>query len=325
MKKNQIYFGLLILALIVTIVWTSMGMLGVNRVEKTYNVSVIVNDSNNDRWIAMREGLEQAAKDNSIQLNYVSTGVLSSEEEEKTLIEREVENGADGIVVQLVSSEDTYAVFEKIDPSIPVMLLETDAVSEGVYSVTAPDNLWIGEALAQTVLEDYGTAISDRKIGILCGNQNQLSMQQRLGSVQKILKDKNIEPAWVLSDIGEDLSAALITKQAEDPVDILITLGNTETETAVDYLQADTSYKKTFAIYGEGCSEKAVYYLDRDVIKTLVVPNEFNMGYQSVHAIAKQLQYRLSGSESTTVGSIVINKQNLYDEENQKILFPIVQ
>lgn len=325
MKKNQIYFGLLILALIVTIVWTSMGLLGVNRVEKTYTVSVIVNDSNNDRWIAMREGLEQAAKDNSIQLNYVSTGVLSNEEEEKTLIEREVENGADGIVVQLVSSEDTYAVFEKIDPSIPVMLLETDAVSEGVYSVTAPDNLWIGEALAQTVLDDYGTSISDRKIGILCGNQNQLSMQQRLGSVQKILKDKNIEPAWVLSDIGEDLSAALITKQAEDPVDILITLGNTETETAVDYLQADTSYKKTFAIYGEGCSEKAVYYLDRDVIKTLVVPNEFNMGYQSVHAIAKQLQYRLSGSESTTVGSLVINKQNLYDEENQKILFPIVQ
>ena len=61
------------------------------------------------------------------------------------------------------------------------------------------------------------------------------------------------------------------------------------------------------------------------MIKTLVVPNEFNMGYQSVHAIAKQLQYRLSGSESTTVESLVINKQNLYDEENQKILFPIVQ
>ena len=38
MKKNQIYFGLLILALIVTIVWTSMGMLGVNRVEKTYTM-----------------------------------------------------------------------------------------------------------------------------------------------------------------------------------------------------------------------------------------------------------------------------------------------
>ena len=90
MKKNRIYFGLLILALVVTIVWTSAGMLGVNKEEKKYSVSVIVNDSNNDRWIAMREGLEQAAKDDDIQLNYVSTGVFASEDEEKALIEREV-------------------------------------------------------------------------------------------------------------------------------------------------------------------------------------------------------------------------------------------
>ena len=47
MKKNRIYFGLLILALVVTIVWTSAGMLGVNKEEKKYSVSVIVNDSNN--------------------------------------------------------------------------------------------------------------------------------------------------------------------------------------------------------------------------------------------------------------------------------------
>ena len=299
MKKNRIYFGLLILALVVTIVWTSAGMLGVNKEEKKYSVSVIVNDSNNDRWIAMREGLEQAAKDDDIQLNYVSTGVFASEDEEKALIEREVENGADGIIVQLVSSEDTYAVFEKIDSSVAVMLLETDAVSEGVYSVTAPDNLWIGEALAQTVLQDYGDSLSEKKIGILSGNQNQLSMQQRLGSVKKLLED--------------------------EPVDILITLGNAETETAVDYLQADTSYKRQFMIYGEGCSDKTVYYLDKGIIKSLVVPNEFNMGYQSVHTIAEQIKYKFSSAESTTVDSLVINRQNLYDEENQKTLFPIVQ
>ena len=279
MKKNRIYFGLLILALVVTIVWTSAGMLGVNKEEKKYSVSVIVNDSNNDRWIAMREGLEQAAKDDDIQLNYVSTGVFASEDEEKALIEREVENGADGIIVQLVSSEDTYAVFEKIDSSVAVMLLETDAVSEGVYSVTAPDNLWIGEALAQTVLQDYGDSLSEKKIGILSGNQNQLSMQQRLGSVKKLLEDENIEPVWILSGQGENLSSELVTKQADEPVDILITLGNAETETAVDYLQADTSYKRQFMIYGEGCSDKTVYYLDKGIIKSLVVPNEFNMGY----------------------------------------------
>ena len=62
MKKNRVYFGLLILALVVTIVWTSAGILGVNKEEKKYSVSVIVNDSNNDRWIAMREGRSRRQK-----------------------------------------------------------------------------------------------------------------------------------------------------------------------------------------------------------------------------------------------------------------------
>ena len=256
MKKNRIYFGLLILALVVTIVWTSAGMLGVNKEEKKYSVSVIANDSNNDRWIAMREGLEQAAKDDDIQLNYVSTGVFASEDEEKALIEREVENGADGIIVQLVSSEDTYAVFEKIDSSVAVMLLETDAVSEGVYSVTAPDNLWIGEALAQTVLQDYGDSLSEKKIGILSGNQNQLSMQQRLGSVKKLLEDENIEPVWILSGQGENLSSELVTKQADEPVDILICGSITKSR--------DVNTQAVFSLRGKplnsyGLTKKVVY------------------------------------------------------------------
>ena len=49
------------------------------------------------------------------------------------------------------------------------------------------------------------------------------------------------------------------------------------------------------------------------------------MGYQSVHTIAEQIKYKFSSAESTTVDSLVINRQNLYDEENQKTLFQIVQ
>ena len=55
-------------------------------------------------------------------------------------------------------------------------------------------------------------------------------MQQRLGSVKKLLEDENIEPVWILSGQGENLSSELVTKQADEPVDILITLGNAETE-----------------------------------------------------------------------------------------------
>lgn len=325
MKRRQIYFAGLILILVLIIFGVSAGMLFVNMEEEPNRVSVIVNDSNNDRWIAMRQGLEQAANEENIQLNYVSTGVLTSEEEQKALIDREVENGAQGVIVQLVSSVDPEQIFEQLDGSVAVMLLESDVEPEGVYALTAPDNRKIGTSLAETVIADYGGSLSGIKIGVLSGSSALLSMQQRLSGAKDILEGAGAEMTWCIYDSTESFATELATMQEDSPVDIILSLGNRETETAVDYLQARQEEKQPFQLYGEGCSEKAVYYLDKGVITALVVPNEFNMGYQSMRSIAKQLQYKLSSADSEQVDSLVVKKENLYDEENQKILFPIVQ
>jgi ribose transport system substrate-binding protein len=111
-----------------------------------------------------------------------------------------------------------------------------------------------------------------------------------------------------------------------EPVDRLVALDNDATEQAVDALQLsgeDENHK--IRLYGEGCSEKAVYYLDQGQICTLVVPNEFYMGYESVASIARQLQYGTAAAERQIIDFLVVNRENLYDEDTQKILFPIVQ
>ena len=73
--------------------------------------------------------------------------------------------------------------------------------------------------------------------------------------------------------------------------------------------------------------KKTVYYLDKGVIGALVVPNEFNIGYLSAAAIAGQLREPLSSAKKQKKcrGFLRSQNDNLYDEENQKILFPIVQ
>ncbi|GFI57413.1 sensor histidine kinase BtsS [Muribaculaceae bacterium] len=67
-------YGLLMLILIIVIGGAVYEMLDAGKEEKPYTVSVILEDSNNDRWIAMRQGLEQAAQDHNINLNYVFSG-----------------------------------------------------------------------------------------------------------------------------------------------------------------------------------------------------------------------------------------------------------
>ena len=76
-------------------------------------------------------------------------------------------------------------------------------------------------------------------------------------------------------------------------------------------------------LYGEGCSEKTVYYLDKGVIASLVVPNEFFMGYQCVKELAEKINYHQdNGVTEDTVDFLSATRENLYDRDTENILFP---
>lgn len=318
MNRNKIYFGVLLLILLAITTWASYGVLNTGMTKEIHRVSVIVNDSGNDRWTALHQGLEQAASDYDIDLNYVSTVEFASAEEELAVVWRELDNGAEGVIVQMNSSTGMEEELAQIANRAAVMLLETDVFPEDVYAIGGPDNTALGTALAEEIKEDFGDTLSAKKVGILCGNQEQIAMQERLQGVCEGIDETGAQVVWMFDSTDE---ANVDTILREETADIVVALANSETERMVDCMKEESES----ALYGVGCSEKAVYYLDKGVIRTLVVPNEFNMGYQSMEAIANQLRYRLTKSENCQVDYLVVDRMNLYDEDNQKILFPIVQ
>lgn len=325
MTRNKVYFSGLILILLLVICWTYYSMLNVSIREESYRVSVIVDNSNSDRWISLRQGLEQAAEDYNVDLNFVSTGHYGNVEEQIRMIETEIENGAQGVIAQMVSSDGVSDGMEGVASSTVLMLLETDVNPEGIYAYTGPDNLEIGRALARAIKEEYGSSLQGKRIGILCGNQKQLSMRQRLQGLEEVLLEEKVQISWKVNGITETKEEELKHWGESNRADIIIALGNDETEELVDFIQSEGNSNYNCSLYGVGCSEKAVYYLDKGIINSLVVPNEYSMGYRSLEAVARQIQYHLSEKERNQIDYRVVNKQNLYEEENQKILFPIVQ
>lgn len=318
MNRNKIYFGVLLLILLAITAWASYGVLNAGMTKEVHRVSVIVSDSGNDRWTALHQGLEQAANDYDIDLNFVSTVEFATVEEELAVIYRELDNGAEGVIVQMDSSMDIEQEMEEIANRAAIMLLETDVFPEDVYAFGGPDNVGLGLALAEAIKEDFGDTLNAKTVGILCGNQEQLAMQERLQGVCEGIDETGAQVVWIFDSTDEsDVDTIL----CDGTADIVVALDNSETELMVDCMQGETES----VLYGIGCSEKAVYYLDKGVIRTLVVPNEFNMGYQSMEAIANQLRYHLTKSENCQVDYLVVDRMNLYDEDNQKILFPIVQ
>ena len=164
MKKNRLYFGMLILMLVAVIIWAFYNMLNVGKQETSYRVSVVVENSNSDRWTSLRQGLEQAARDYNISLSFVSTGSFSTAMEEMDVVKKQVTNGANGIILQMNTDhagqelEDLYDQVEAevayggtdiyyaameglrqlknydLSQYTPAIILLTDGVSDGSFS-----------------------------------------------------------------------------------------------------------------------------------------------------------------------------------------------
>jgi ribose transport system substrate-binding protein len=323
MKRNQIYYGLIICIILLVIAYAAYAMLNFGKDEQTYRISIIVDGSGSDRWTAFKEGIEQGATDHGLRVNIVSAGEHIDADEEYQAISAAIDSGSVGIILEPCRGDETN---EKLDAALQnkgIVLIDTDIEPEEVYTTVMPDPYEVGKALAEELMSDidYTDVV---RIGIFGGNQDLLSMQRRLEGFNDALSDDDVayEIAWIVTE-DEIYDKGLKSVIDDYDVDCIVAFDNEATEQAIDAY--DTFDDPEIMLYGEGCSEKVVYYLDKGTVKALVVPNEFEMGYECMSAIAAQLNYGTVATERHIVDFIVVDRDNMYDEENQKLLFPNVQ
>ena len=324
MTGKRLWIGLIVTAMVAILVYVSYGMINVGKKETYHSVAVVLGDSSHDRWNAFKEGLEQGAEENHIHLNVVFTGVFQNQEEECTAIRRELENGAEGIIVQM-TAEESPELFEKTVGETPTVLIENDMGLEDEYTTVAADQSEVGAAVAQSVLSGENGDIQGLRVGVLAGNQEMHSQRVCLESFLDAMEGSEAEIVWIRSEEewDRDISAGLLAGDAE--ADVVVALDNNATECAIAFLQdnSDVSWR----IYGEGRSEKAIYYLDKGSVRALVVPGGFYMGYKSAELMAQKLKLKTSGEKKgraeTHVDFLTVTRENLYDKNVEKILYPI--
>ena len=73
---------------------------------------------------------------------------------------------------------------------------------------------------------------------------------------------------------------------------------------------------------GFDSSIKEVKYLEDGTFEAIVVQKPLNMGYLSIEKTVELLE-RKEIPESVDSGSVLIVKETMYTEENQKLLFPL--
>lgn len=315
--SNKSYLGIIIALLVIVLFWSVYNSMLDNQPEEKKQVSVIVSDSTNDRWNAMKEGMEQAALDNGIELNIVSTDVFNISQDVKNVIQREIQFGAGGIIFEPIDDGDMNEYLDSIRDRVEIILIKSDIAPGDVYSSVLPDEQEIIDGLTSTLEERYGAQLNHMKIVLIQTRNNQYSINRRRELFLKWFNTKGL-----VKITEADTAEALFEQSAEYP-NILIALDNTATEGAIDAL-ISAGKEDIIDIYGVGYSEKVVYYLDRQVVDAAIITDDFNMGYISVEQIAELLNFGRKTMHNK-IGTMIISEENLYEPDYQRVLFPLVQ
>lgn len=321
MMNNKKGFVLTEVILMIMVIGLALMMISGQNKKALDKVSVILENAGDSQWSALKYGLKMAAEEQGIELVVVDVEEGLDAEAQKKVLEREIEDGADALIVQPVLDKNDQEVLKKIEKRVPVMLVGYEAEKgETRYDlpVIKEDNYEMGQALAEEMLKDFEGNIEEKKIGLLLASTDSNMLSSRECGFKDALEDKN-------ANILELSLDSLLNREenTESKVDIVIALDDSNLTAIGEYLASSQPHGEL--LYGIGQSTEAIYYLDKGIAECVVVPDEFNVGYQSLSEVARKLDHYFENMKKQTVSYSVIRKETLFSKENQELLLTMSQ
>ena len=321
MMNNKKGFVLTEVILMIMVIGLALMMISGQNKKALDKVSVILENAGDSQWSALKYGLKMAAEEEGIELAVVDVEEGLDAEAQNEVFEREMEDGADALIVQPVLDKNDQEVLKKIEKRVPVMLVGYEAEKgETRYDlpVIKEDNYEMGQALAEEMLKDFEGNIEEKKIGLLLASTDSNMLSSRECGFKDALEDKN-------ANILELSLDSLLDREenTESKVDIVIALDDSNLTAIGEYLASSQPHGEL--LYGIGQSTEAIYYLDKGIAECVVVPDEFNVGYQSLSEVARKLDHYFENMKKQTVSYSVIRKETLFSKENQELLLTMSQ
>lgn len=253
---------------------------------------------------ALFAGMEKAAEDSKVILNYVVVPPTATLAEEKLLAEQEIADGARAVLLEPVSTAGSGKMAEELSQRAAVVLLgeRADTEAAGHFGSVSADNYAIGVVLGKEIAEllpDGG------RIALLPESDARGSIAARRQGIREALR-----------------GSAVQVQEETQGVALLVGLEDSALTAAAESAAAE---EKRPLVVGVGNSNRNIYALDRGDIADMIVINEFNMGYLAVAEAKKKLSSGLREMEQLRVGDTLVARDTMFSAENQKLLFPLVR
>lgn len=317
LKKQAVAFVCLLL------LGTAIAFFAPQKNEEKKEIIMIVKiiDDKNDFWSAFVQGAEMAAREYGVNLTIIGPDSETKYEEQGAMIEDSITKKPAAVVLIPSHYTETQKYAAKIeDAGIPLVVVDSIMEEKMGSCVVATDNVEAGRKMGTYIAENFENISCIGVVGHVKGVSTAVEREQGLREGLGDMEEKIADVVFCDSDYRK---AYLVTKEMLTRYPDMNVIAGLNEYSSVGAARAvnDLGLTEKVRMIGFDSSIKEVEYLEDGTFQAIVVQKPLNMGYLSVEKTVELLENEKI-PEVVDSGSVLITKETMYTEENQKLLFP---
>lgn len=287
-------------------------------------VAVIAKSVNSDFFRNMKNGVESAATEYNVRVTFEGPENEEDYLSQNALIANAVKNGADAILLSSIDYHKTNdTVNEAVKNGVKVITVDSGISSELVSQFIGTDNRAAGKTAGLAAVSGFA---SEAKIfiGIVnCTEETDNGKQREEGFREAIAAVPNAEiTAIAVTDSNTESAkeGALKLLREHPQINVLVGFNEWLTLGVGEAIRESEAARRVRGI-GFDTNVLSVSMLETGEMNTLVVQNPFAIGYLGVMNAARLIGGETLDSPEFYTEVLVVNKENMFDEDVQKLLF----
>lgn len=321
--KEKVLWVLAAVILIFLYLASSTDLIIKEKAVKIHPISIILDDVNDDYYQNFKKGVDQAAREYHGDTSYTTLYRRGAAWEQIDLINREIEDGAETVIVVPVEADRLEQAMGEKKYGIPFVVFGSQVMGDEVNVQIELDSRQAGRLLAE---QAAGELPEDVVCYLFAQDLDQGETSQVYEGVRSVLEEKGIEYVLKEKESEEGLFRATVESAVypatTEHVAVMALDRMSLSETA-DILRTNSTYRKyLWGVYGVGCTTSILSSLDAGVIDGLVTYNQYLAGYLSVQKAVEAIS--LPGRKvSIPLEFYYITRENMRDKQYEKMLYPM--
>lgn len=320
-KKEVIGWIFSIIVLVLLFLMSSTDILIKEKVAEILPVSVIIRNDSDRFYQNFKKGMEQAAKDYSVDVSFITLYENNDSRQQQQIIKRELEDGARALVLVPVNDRDVRKMIESGQITRPLVIIDSQPGADLNVSDISIDYHEAGKMAACGLAEKTPAGIP---VWILTEGLDYGPNNQAYEGAMEILGEQGYECKLVSRENGDTFRQVIegTVYPKNRPAAVLAIDGISLSE-AAQILEKSTVYQQNITgLYGIGATVEALNYMDKEIIDGLVAYSQYDSGYLSIQKAVEMIKN--PGIRAVEpLKMYYIEKKDLRDKRYEKMLYPI--